>query len=450
MRGRIAQPREPAALSTSTPPRRASSLAASRVLELQRTAGNAAVARLLAPSDRAVARTPASSAIDPLLSYGAFDYAVSDEDEESIVAELEADASLSATIVDLDAAEMLGPLIDRVDGQGRRRRLLRLLGRDLEPASRRLVHPHVAQLDQEWQVLFSLAMVGVTSGAAPFTPTAFHESLVGGPTDPFSGVGATGTNPTNLDIPYEDQAKLAYENTIGSPGPTTEDYSNPIGSLPGYLTGLTAAERTGQAELFLAQQISSVMEQVYGGEVPSRAQLITAAADLHNLEPALVAGFLLAEQRDQSRNEDAKDYLAADSMGRNTSIGLGQVVISTAEGNDLFADMLYSGTRGSLDRDEIAELLASDEMNIFAAARYIRKIADDGSTYTAADLPNTVASFPNVDFAAYAGHSSGWPGDNVRALGSEYTSRAWDDRLVAPWGDFVYEAYRDCLASGAI
>ena len=85
----------------------------------------------------------------------------------------------------------------------------------------------------------------------------------------------------------------------------------------------------------------------------------------------MLSAFILAEQRDQSRNEDAKDLIAATSFKRaNTSIGLGQVVVSTARRNDLFADLLSKPTRTSLSHEQIARLLASDEFNIFAVAKY--------------------------------------------------------------------------------
>jgi hypothetical protein len=369
-------------------------------------------------------------------------------DVNNVASLLSGDPALASTITALEAAGLLGQLINRVSTPANRRQLLRALG-SAPAAARGVIEPHVAALSAEWQVIYNLATQGVSGAGAPFTPTAAHTALIGGPTDPFSGVGATGTNPSTLSIPAGDQAALAWEEATGSPGATTAAYSNPVGSLPGYLAGLTATQRTGQAELFANQQISSTMASAYGGALPSRRQVITAAAAAHNLEPALVAGFLLAEQRDQSRNEDAKDFLAATSMmTANTSIGLGQIVISTARRNDLFADLLAPGTRSALSHEQIAQMLASDEMNIFAAARYLRRTATDGATKTAAMLPGTAATYPAINFALYAGHSSTWPADNIRALGSEYTSRAWDDVLVPAWGDFVYEAYLDCRSAG--
>ena len=170
----------------------------------------------------------------------------------------------------------------------------------------------------------------------------------------------------------------------------------------------------------------------------------------HKLHPQMLAAFLLAEQRDQSRNEDAAEYLGATSLIKkgNTSIGLGQVVVRTAEREDLFADLLSKTTRASLTHNDIAKLLASEEYNIFAVARYIRHVADAGAKISIATLPDTQATFPAIDMATYAGDSSTWPDDNIRALGSEYTSRPWDDVLVPGWADFVFEAYLDVIASG--
>ncbi|MEO0970171.1 MAG: hypothetical protein AAFX80_18035, partial [Cyanobacteria bacterium J06639_18] len=62
-------------------------------------------------------------------------------------------------------------------------------------------------------------------------------------------------------------------------------------------------------------------------------------------------------------------------------------------------------------------------------------------------LPRTHAIFPNIDMKAYANHSSTWPDDNIRALASEYTSRAWDDGISQGWANFVFEAYKDVIAS---
>jgi hypothetical protein len=189
-----------------------------------------------------------------------------------------------------------------------------------------------------------------------------------------------------------------------------------------------------------------------------------AAGNTHNIEGALVAAIILAEQRDQSRVEDARDFIGALVFQQNTSIGLGQVVPSTARKNDLFADMLTDQTttskattaRRNLNTEpatggdkatqlaRMAWLLSSDDTNIFAVARYIRIVANAGAAMSVAALPNTQAAFPGINLAAYANNSSIWPEDNVGALGMYYTSRAWtDDVRSSGWGWFVQQAYRD-------
>jgi len=201
--------------------------------------------------------------------------------------------------------------------------------------------------------------------------------------------------------------------------------------------------------LLLHQPISTVMPEAYGGELPSRAQVIEAAAAAYDVEPGLVAAFILAEQRDQSTLEDAAEYVGGTSVLQgNTSIGLGQVVISTATNNGLFSDLLSSDSRQSLGHNDTAELLASDEFNILAVAKYIRTVADQGAGVDPSSLPGTHEIFPGLDLQAYSQNSAKWPDDNIRALASEYTSAAWDDTVFPGWGYFVYEAYRDVANSG--
>jgi hypothetical protein len=391
--------------------------------------------------------TPTSDAIKSLLSYSFLDWAVNSIDEYNILKLLRKDPDLSATVADLHSDGMLKALLTRVDETGFRHELLQLLGAGLNATARSLVEPEIKPLGQQWELQFNLGRLGVTAAAPAFNEAPFKSLISSDPSAPFTGVGATGVNPTTLNIDPIDKVGLA----VGNAG-TTARYSNPLpGSLLAYLSTLSPQQRAQQAELMLRQKISSVMADSYeyGRQIPSRDQVIRAAARTHNLHPELLAAFLLAEQRDQSKNEDAKDYLGATSLLQgNTSIGLGQVVVSTAKNNDLFADLLSSETRKGLDHKEIAERLASDEFNIFASARYIRKVANDGSKISIAKLPNTQKEFPGIDMAAYAANSSTWPDDNIRALASEYTSKAWDDSVSGGWAYFVFEAYQDVKASG--
>jgi len=206
------------------------------------------------------------------------------------------------------------------------------------------------------------------------------------------------------------------------------------------------------SQLLLNQPISTVMSEAYGGELPSRKQVTEAAARANNIQPELLTAVILAEQRDQTMLEDAKDYTAAVSILQgNTSIGLGQVVVSTARNNNLFSDLLSAQTTQNLSHNDMAQLLASDEYNIFAAAKYIRTVADQGAAIDISKIPDTQQWFPGLDLQAYSQNSGNWPDDNIRALASEYTTSPWDNGESADspgWGYFVFEAYHDVVDSG--
>jgi hypothetical protein len=108
----------------------------------------------------------------------------------------------------------------------------------------------------------------------------------------------------------------------------------------------------------------------------------------------------------------------------------------------------------TLTRNEIASFLTSDEFNIFGVTKYIRivavAVAVAASGLKLSSFPNTVLSFPSLQFSAYSKNSSKWPDDNIKAMALEYTSRAWDDRVSSGWGYFVFDAYKDMLSTGAI
>lgn len=295
----------------------------------------------------------------------------------------------------------------------------------------------------------SLARLGLTSRAPPFDPASYSFLISPSPAAPFTGSGATGISETRLGIPTLDKILLAFHHV-----PTRAWYSNPLDSSPAYagprayLATLTPLHRAQQARLLLRMPISSTVPASYAGNIPSRAQVVRSAAQVHNLSPELVAAIILAEQRNQSQNEDAAEYIAATSVLRaNTSIGLGQIRVRGVELFDLFADLLSARTRLRLNHKQIAKLLVSEEFNIFAVARYVRKIANDGSKIAEFDKPNTLASYPAIKMADYARNSSEWPDDNIRALASKYTSTPWEDIPIRGWGDFVLEAYRDVVSA---
>jgi hypothetical protein len=362
---------------------------------------------------------------------------------------LKGDPDVSATVTALASARELQVLLGRIRGTARRRELLQILGARLNAEAKALVEPCVRALGAEWELQFNLGRLAMSSAAEPFDAAAYSFLISPSPAAPFTGSGATGTSEWTLSIPILDRFLLAIRH-----GPTRAWYSNPLDSSPAYagprayLATLTPLHRVQQARLLLRTPINSVMSESYAGNIPSRAQVVRAAAQAHNLQPEMVAAILLAEQRNQSRNEDAAEYLAATSILRaNTSIGLGQVRVWGVRLFDLFADLLSVRTRQNLSHKQIARLLVSEEFNIFAVARYIRRVADSGSRINEWSLPNTLASFPAIGMAEYAKNSSAWSEDNIRALASKYTSTPWEDIPVKGWADFVIEAYHDVVAS---
>lgn len=402
--------------------------------------------------------------LEELTSYAVFDWAVTSDEQRQVVDILRADPNLSDTIKGLENRGALRNLIDRVDDSDARRALVDLLGRNLDAETAEIVRPHIENLDVDegfaggfggtvpttdisqnlWQVRFNLARLGITPTATSFDRSRYADLISSDNAAAFSGVGATGFNPTDGSVPLGDQWSLWWENAE-----TTRRYSNPLGNLNAYINSITPENRARQAELLVNQPVSTTMPEIYGGVLPSRADVIRAAANRYNLQPELVAAFILAEQRDQSRNEDAKDYTAATSLPQaNTSIGLGQVVISTAQRNNLFSDLMSERTQRGMKHNDVARVLADDTANIFAVAKYLRQVANEGAGKSIADLPQTQRKFPNIRMSDYSNNSSRWTDDNIRALGSEYTSRAWDDSLSPGWGDFVLEAYRDVQRSG--
>lgn len=395
-----------------------------------------------------VALTPTSHNAIPLISYSAGDWAVTADEESQVLSLLRADANLSATIVDMNAAGMLTALLERIDEPDNRRDLLRLLGERLDSTAGALVEPIIQDIDTNnggiygAQIQYNLGRSHVSGGAASFSSAAYNDLISGDAMGAFTGSGATGVN----------SSERGYTDLARARASMFDSHINPVGDLSAYLAGLTPDQRRRQAELLIRQPISTNYTESYAGQIPSRLQIMRAAGNAHNIEGSLVAAIILAEQRDQSRVEDARDFIGALVFSRNTSIGLGQVVPSTARTNDLFADLLtnrsttYSATtaRSNVNQAQMAWLLSSDETNIFAVARYIRILANAGLAMSIAALPNTRAVFPGIDLSAYANHSSTWPKDNIGALGMYYTSRAWtDDVRSSGWGWFVQEAYRD-------
>lgn len=346
--------------------------------------------------------------------------------------------------------------------------------------------------------------------AAKFDRSKFNGVLSSDPGAPFTGSGATGTSPVDSKIPIGDLAAMAryhqgekdikmlseqkkkLEETLFSPrkdmpehirerhdqilnneldrnyglykmtrgvmdklAPTVDSYRNPLtikGDDADPKKNWDAETRQRQANLLLEQPISTIHGDKYGKEKPTRAEVIDAAAKKYNLDPSVVAGVILQEQRDQSAKEDAADYGGATLGGRDNSIGLGQVLMSTAMKNnaDVLSDTVSAADRKNLSRGEVARLLASDEHNIFATARYLRSVADmaPDAGRVPGSLSETRKQFPGFDPNGYG--NVNWSDANIKAIASEYSSRPWDDRVFLPSGypQFVLDAVRDVQRTG--
>jgi hypothetical protein len=406
---------------------------------------------------------------------------LSRQNQTQVVDLLRNDPDLNATLRELAAspagasASGLTDLIRRVDVPDVRRDMIDLLARGADDANAQAIRRGLdgidvqqaygghaaATSDQIWQVRFNLVRLGVPTSGPTFNRAPYAGLVSSNPYAAFTGVGATGVNPTEVSLSTANQLGMAAR---------PDDYRNPVSAnLSGYLSGLSSADRIRQAELFLNQPISTPFLEVWGNTPPSRAQVIDVAARQYNLHPNVVAGFLLAEQRDQSRIEDAADMYSA-WYGRDASIGLGQIRMSTANQGMLADSVSGEVSRAAGHTIGMSRLLADDAANIFAAARYIRQVADAGANISLSTLEartlaaqqaatpagqpiptqstytTVVSMYPGFNPSAYSQHSSQWPTNNIAALASEYTSRAWDGRWSA-WGHFVLEAHNDVRAS---
>jgi hypothetical protein len=233
----------------------------------------------------------------------------------AVLAVVRTDTDLPSTIRDLGST-MRYALFERIWGNNHRRALVQMLGGGSDSATAPMVRTNVMSMtpflhdfDLSQELQSHLRGMGVSR----FAPVAFNLApfaalIPSAPNAPFSGVGATGVNPATLSVPLDDQALMAAGNRA-----TRDLYDNPLGDLAAYLAPLSSLQRRQQAQLLVTQGIVSVVPDSYRAWLPSRAEVIRIAASRHSLHPALLAAFMLAEQRDQSRNEDAKDLAAGTS-----------------------------------------------------------------------------------------------------------------------------------------
>jgi len=276
---------------------------------------------------------------------------------------------------------------------------------------------------------------------------------------PFTGSGATGVYPREgLDAPDLATQIAMDERKYRSPLRQNAGETTHTGIFD-YLRSLTVKERMEQAARLLGRRISTVKPEAHPGGLPRRMEVMKQAGERYGIEVEVLAGVILAEQRDQSLNEDRAKYVLGAVLGRDVSMGLGQVRVSTARKYDLLSDSVGDGERAGLTDREIARLLSSDEVNILATAKYLRILADLGAAANGRFQGDQGAP---LDLSSLSKPSAQWGSavtsrpDLLRLIGSQYTRTPWTqdpsfpNRLLVArhWGIFVGLAIQD--AQGAL
>ncbi len=216
----------------------------------------------------------------------------------------------------------------------------------------------------------------------------------------FTGTGATGVAIEDA-VSVGAQAGAIWDYIWGGGVAGIANYRNP-GDVHSYrwMNTQTAAQRLQQADTFLSHNCArgselatmlsrisvfpntQMRDLILGATSMTRGEFITVIANHYNLEPALVAAIILTEQRDQSEAEDLVDWISAYHQDRrSTSIGLGQMTLTTCRNNNLL-DRIFNASMFSPFRfapSFLGRLLADDAINIEATARYIRLVANAGA-----------------------------------------------------------------------
>lgn len=196
----------------------------------------------------AVVYTPTSGRIIRLLSYSAFDWAVTDDEEREIVELLRDDTDLSATISALHAEGMLETLLERVDEPVNRRNLLRLLGARLSANARALVEPIIQDLGVYepgtfgLQLQYNLGRLGISDAATPFNRSEYDDLIGDSATAPFGGSAATGAG-------FEERG---YGDWLRAGSKMFRRRMMPIAELGTYVGKLSGKQQRALADLIFA------------------------------------------------------------------------------------------------------------------------------------------------------------------------------------------------------
>ncbi len=386
--------------------------------------------------------TATSDLIESLISYSWDDWQVTRQEARRVIAAIRNDNVPDATIAALDKSGSLIKLFQRVGPPELARSLIAsIAGRTTmqryqarNALIRSLINNPLGTQTDNWIYFPTITFFDICADLADAAGRlGFAAAGATGWPARRSRVRSAGSAPPASIRPTCRPLPSATSLLLNKDPATVTKYSNPLGDLGAYLSQLSPQDKLNQAQTLVGQPISTLFPDAYPGNPPSRAKVMSAAARKYDLTPQLIGAIILAEQRDQTRDEDAKDYQAAVSIkSANTSIGLGQVVVSTAIKYELFTDLLGQPVRRGLSRKAVATLLASDEFNIFATARYIRYVANLASQQDLRKLPKTRGAFPpSISAPTPAIRATGrgtmsarWPRNTPRGPGTTTCRRA--------------------------
>lgn len=244
--------------------------------------------------------TATSDKIKKLITVSWTDWVVTVDRQKMIVDLLRNDLSIDASILALHNDGMIGVLVQRIFDANLKHELVQLLGGQLyKPTAYSTVGPTISTIQINnlnmpyfsWNNMFDICnhlLWFLKRNGIKFSASVAPNPSINGPTPetPFSGSGATGVNPTKLDIPIFDQIALAAKHSS-----TTALYRNPLGSLTTYLASLTKTQISGQVGNLTRQPVSSVFKYAYANCLPTRADVMRLAGKIYRLHPALIAGF---------------------------------------------------------------------------------------------------------------------------------------------------------------
>jgi len=273
-----------------------------------------------------------------------------------------------------------------------------------------LIRANAMNIFRDYYLATNSDMIEVTSG----TPRHYF------PTDIYKTYNTDeGNTPGNI------RRELAYYATIsGFPFASSEELSycnlrakHPLAAriLPREILAMRgntsrAAHYISYRYLSLKWDIFARQKEIHALFTPHRIETIKSISSKHNVDPNLIAGIILAEQRDQTLIEDEIDILG--SRFGSTSVGLGQVYVGTAK--RLFPDR----TKGRSNH-QIALMLRNDEgFNIECVCALISDIIREHQ------LRHRNAQ-------------------DIKTIGNIYSGQT-----NSIWGDFVKMSYADMLFSG--